>query len=72
MNTLILTTLGIIAVIWYARRLPRDADRVSEKWLKENIRAEGADLEVEPRPALRLVQTEGASAPKAYSRPVSS
>lgn len=69
MTTLLLAAVGIIVVVAYARRLPRAADRVSDEWLKNYVRADGADLEVDPSPVMRLVKTEGSSAPGAYSKP---
>jgi hypothetical protein len=69
-KTLLLLGTGILIVWALSKRIPRPADRVSEEWLKGLQAAEGLDFDPEPKPAMRLVKTEVASAPKAYSRPV--
>jgi hypothetical protein len=70
MNTLLLVGVGVLLVWSWAKRQPRQADRVSEDWLKSLKESEGLDFEPESRPAMRLIKTEAQSAPRAYVRPV--
>lgn len=70
MRFLLLFGAGSVLMWLWVKRIPKPGEFVTEQWLKDHREAEGRDLEVEPLPALKLVKSEVASVPTAYSRPV--
>ncbi len=70
MKALVMFVIGSGLLWLWVRKIPKPGSYVSEQWLKDNREAEGRDLDVDPQPALRLVKSEVASVPTAYSRPV--